>query len=215
MPIYYMSQIFFRITVIYLYLIYSSLKFDTQIVFHNVQHMCYIPKINCLSSLGRWNYRDASSFMHIWESKDFETSYTFLWSFNHAINYFSASSSSLPSGSWNYGTVISCWGFILSYHHSVILYVKFIKIYWYVVPLKLFSYWTILNMKSIRKWMHLLKTFSGHCRIVVWWKIWNVYIWKVSHALQMTCTLSNMFYSMQEIYKWPQWKSSKEIGILL
>ena len=44
-------------------------------------------KINCLSSSGRWNYRDASSFMHIWESKDFETSYTFLRSFNHAINY--------------------------------------------------------------------------------------------------------------------------------
>ena len=58
-------------------------------------------KINCLSSSGRWNYRDASSFMHIWESKDFETSYTFLRSFNHAINDFSTSSSSLPSGSWN------------------------------------------------------------------------------------------------------------------
>jgi len=71
--------------------------------------------------------------MHIWESKVFETSYTFLWSFNCAINYFSASSSSLPSGSWNYGMVISCWVFIPSYHHSVILYVKFIKIYWSVV----------------------------------------------------------------------------------
>ena len=47
----------------------------------------YQCKINCLSPSGRWNYRDASSFMHIWESKDFETSYTFLRSFNHAINY--------------------------------------------------------------------------------------------------------------------------------